>query len=235
MAVARDHSQNPNPTKTGRTRMRVFCMTDNMKADFQRICVGGGDTKRPISVDTTFNMGTFFVTFMSSRDPMFIIPKYGTERLVVLAVLFHGDREMSDFKYMGEKLLEFSGCKSGDQIRGWTSDGDLALINGLKEGNFLFANAPNVRCERHMQQNVKRKLKELGVAGKDDIDQRLFLQDIFGLEREDPMVKGTKIRLGGLVDLSKHGRMDGPHDIVFSHRERYPFPATRDSGGPSQA
>ncbi len=67
-----------------------------------------------------------------------------------------------DFEYFGEKLLEFSGCKAGDQIRDWSLDGDLALIKGLKQGNFLFANVPHIRCERHMQQNVKKKLKELG-------------------------------------------------------------------------
>ncbi len=90
-------------------------------------------------------------------------------------------------------------------VVGWTSDGDLALIEGLKQGSFLFAYAPHVRCDvrTSMQQNVKNKLKQLRVGGKDEKEQRSFIEDIFGYERDDPLVRGTEICVGGLVDLSK--------------------------------
>ncbi len=202
IAVARDHSKNPNSMKKGRA-MRVFCMSEDMTADFQRICVGKGDTKRPISVDSSFDMGTFFLTLLSTRDPVFLIPKYNTERVVIIAALFHGSREISDFKYLGEQFTDFSGCRDDVEISGWISDGDPALVNGLKQGSFLFDDAPNVRCERHMEQNVRKKLKELGVAGKESEDQRFFIEEIFGQEHEDLLVKGARIRMGGLVDLSK--------------------------------
>ncbi len=80
------HMQNQKKKDLGRVRSRVFCASPDMIGDLKRICIGDGPFKRPINIDTTFKMGTFFLTMAVTRDPIFVDPMTKIERPVVVAL-----------------------------------------------------------------------------------------------------------------------------------------------------
>ncbi len=171
-----------------------------MVDDFRRICLQfGGNTKdkRPLNIDTTFQMGNYYVTFAVARDPMFIHSKYRNEILAVVGVFIHSNRDETDFRWFAQKLEEF-GRLPPRQLRclAWVTDGDEATAKGFNDVQ-MFANSPHVLCEKHLRDNVKDKMEELKLPKE---YQNVILCEIFGKEIPDG---DSRTRIGGLVDMER--------------------------------
>lgn len=125
-----------------------------------------------LTVDTTYNLGDFYVTALTY--PHLMLQDVTTKRspLLLGPVLVHQSTSFSAFNYFASTLV---GCRpSLRQVLAFGSDGDKALVEAFTH-NFPFA--IQLRCFIHFKRNIEEKLKSLGFSSS--ISQE-FLDDIFG-------------------------------------------------------
>ena len=185
------HSKDPNPLysimlecKLAQGKAEVF--VQDVKAAPQPMCVLSfnrqlDDMERfltnnhqfgILTVDTTYNLGDFYVTALTY--PHLMLQDVGTKKspLLLGPVLVHQSLSFSAFNYFASTLI---GCRpSLRQILAFGSDGDKALVEAFTH-NFPYA--LQFRCFIHFQRNVEEKLKNLGFSSA--VSQE-FLDDIFG-------------------------------------------------------
>ena len=185
------HTKDPNPLYSvmlecklaqGKTEMFV----QDVKAAPQPMCVLSfnrqlDDMERfltnnhqfgILTVDTTYNLGDFYVTALTY--PHLMIEDVTTKKspLLLGPVLVHQSTNFSAFNYFASTLV---GCRPNlRHVLAFGSDGDKALVEAFTHN---FAYAIQLRCFIHFRRNVAEKLKNLGFSSS--ISQE-FLDDIFG-------------------------------------------------------
>ena len=146
-----------------------------------------------LTVDTTYNLGDFYVTAVTYPHLMLqdVITKKSP--LLLGPVLVHQSTNFSVFNYFASTLV---GCRPKlRQVLAFGSDGDKALIEAFTH-NFPYA--IQLHCFIHFQRNVAEKLKNLGFSSA--ISQE-FLDDIFGKQIGNSYQEG-------LVDCCSADDMD---------------------------
>ena len=112
-----------------------------------------------LTVDTTYNLGDFYVTAVTYPHLMLqdVITKKSP--LLLGPVLVHQSTNFSVFNYFASTLV---GCRPKlRQVLAFGSDGDKALVEAFTH-NFPYA--IQLRCFIHFQRNVAEKLKNLGFS-----------------------------------------------------------------------
>ena len=158
-----------------------------------------------LTVDTTFNLGDFFVTPMTYHHLMLEDVHTGNHPIMVGPMLVHQRMQFSTFNYFASTLISYN--KLLRNVLAIGTDGDKNLTEALGH-NFPFA--LQLRCFLHFKKNVKEKLRELAIPNH--VSQE-FLDDIFG-KREG------NVRIEGLVDVSsvedfdhKLDALEGPWNV----------------------
>ena len=138
--------------------------------DMERFCT------RPhnftiLSVDPTFNLGSFHVTVTTYRHPM-LQSRQGT-RLVMLGALFvHQCKTFSTYNFFFSQLVGL--CPALKNLRCFGTDGEKALVNAL---HTQFKSAIHLRCFLHFRGNLEDKLANIGIS---KTNAQEFLRDVFG-------------------------------------------------------
>lgn len=125
-----------------------------------------------LTVDTTFNLGEFYVTVVTYPHLMLQDVRTGNHPTIVGPVLIHQQTDFASFNYFAATLVS-----SNKQLRNtlcFGTDGDKSLVEAFAH-NFPYA--MQLRCFIHFKKNVQEKLRSLGFPSSvaDEV-----LGDIFG-------------------------------------------------------
>ena len=125
-----------------------------------------------LTVDTTYNLGDFYVTPITYQHLMLEDVTTGRHPTFMGPILVHQRKNFSVFNYFANTLISHD--KKLRDVRTLGSDGYPALIDAFTHN---FPCAKQLRYFIHLKRSVSEKLKERGIpsAVADE-----FLADIFG-------------------------------------------------------
>ena len=141
--------------------------------DLERFCVQP-EIFTVLSVDPTFNLGSFHVTVSTYRHPM-LQYRHGRKREqpVMFGPLFiHQCKNFVTYNFFFSQLVGLR--PSLKDLRGFGTDGETALENAL---HTQFKLALHLRCFLHFRGNLENKLSELGIS---KANAQEFIKDVFG-------------------------------------------------------
>lgn len=141
-------------------------------ADLQRFCTK--DRFCVLSVDPTFNLGSFYVTPITYQNLHVSSTRGGNHPLFLGPVLIHQTKTFRPFHYFASTLTRL--CPSLVSIKAFGTDGEPELIKAFKT---VFTAATHLRCFNHIRRNIKDKLASLNIPQK---VAKEFIQDIFGCQ-----------------------------------------------------
>ena len=147
----------------------------------------------PLGLDTTFNLGEFYVTPTSYKNLLLYNVRDGKPPLFIGPTLVHMTRGYSAYCHLASKLKEEE-PDIGD-IRSLVTDGEGGLCKALK---VFYPHAVKLRCTKHFKENVKDKLKALKITGE---DATFFISAVFGCNSSD--------------GIYHEGLIDSPHEESF--------------------
>ena len=125
-----------------------------------------------LTVDTTYNLGDFYVTPVSYPHLMLEDISTGKPPLILGPVLVHQSVDFPAFNYFASTLI---GCRRNlRHIMACGTDGDKALVEAITHS---FPYALQLRCFLHFRRNVQEKLREMGLPS---LVSEEFVHDIFG-------------------------------------------------------
>ena len=158
-----------------------------------------------MSVDPTFNLGPFYVTPITFQNLLVSSnsSKNSKHPILIGPVLIHHTKTFHAFYYFASTLIRLK--PNLINIRSFGTDGESELIKAL---HCAFPKAVHLRCTNHFRQNVKEKLRKIGVS--QNVAHEITA-DIFGVRF------GTHMQLG-LIDSE-----DMPHfdSTLLSLREKW--------------
>ena len=182
--------------------------------DLVRLCTNNKQLS-VMSVDTTFNLGEFYVTPITYRHSLLEGIRSGKHPIMIGPVLVHQRLQFATFNYFLSTLVGSN--KLLRNLLAVGTDGDENVTDACGH-NFPFA--VQLRCFIHFKRNLQEKLRDLGipkaVANK-------FLDDVFG------KCEGN-VRFEGLVDSTSIDDFDKKFEALqecWNGRER---PYSGDAG-----
>ena len=143
--------------------------TKQQLCDLERFCLGNPSSV--LSVDPTFNLGSFYVTPITYQN-LLVKTKNGNHPIMLGPALIHQTKKFRPFHYFASTLIRLN--PKLVNLKAFGTDGEPELIKAFK---VCFSNAVHLRCMNHMRQNVKDKLRSLCIPQGVMTD---FLDDIFG-------------------------------------------------------
>jgi hypothetical protein len=150
----------------------IVLATNQQLVDLERFCCNQ-DHASILSVDPTFNLGPYYVT-PSTYQNLMIENEQGSHPIHLGPILIHHTKTLRPFHYFGSTLVS---CKpSLLSLRSFGTDGEPELAKAFR---LCFPNAVHLRCTNHFRQNVKDKLRSIGVVRSVWKD---FLSDILALK-----------------------------------------------------
>ena len=144
--------------------------TDQQICDLVRFCTNSSKFS-VLTVDPTFNLGPFNVTPMTYEN-LLVNNKEGKHPLLLGPVLIHQTKTLSPFHLFASTLISLNGNTA--EIKAFGSNGEPELIKAF---SLAFRDAVQLRCFSHFQQNIKDKLREIGMH---ESATKTILDDIFG-------------------------------------------------------
>ncbi|KAL9965864.1 hypothetical protein ACROYT_G029718 [Oculina patagonica] len=144
--------------------------------DITRFCCGPLQFY-PLCIDTTFNMGEFYVTPTTYKNLLLENVRDGKPPVFIGPTLVHMTRSYSAYCHLASKLKEVE--PGVNDLRASVTDGEPGLIKAWK---VFYPESCQLRCVKHFTENVKDELKSIGIKGE---AQRGFLNHIFGFVEDD--------------------------------------------------
>lgn len=141
--------------------------------DIQRECCTP-DHPSILSIDTTFNVGEFYVTSTTYTSKVVLNNKTGKPANLPGPAMFHTSKNRKDYLYFAHTLLENNYDLERIVFCGGDRDkAQASFLKPLKGCTFL-------PCKKHIEDDISRKIADLGLnATKAEI-----LEDIFGCDKK---------------------------------------------------
>ena len=158
----------------------VFLASNRQLKEIEKYCTNAKNFSI-LGIDTTFNIGAFYVTVTTYRNPM-LVSKNGNEPVMIGPILIHQKKNFESYFKLSSSNLQL--CPEMKNLRAFGTDGDQNLSDAFE---VCFTAARHLLCDIHMQDNIERKLKDLGIT-KDKA--REYIGDIFGKLTGDVKIKG---------------------------------------------
>lgn len=143
--------------------------TNQQLTDLERFC-----TRTPcsvVSIDPTFNLGPFYVTPTTYHN-LLVTTERGNHPINLGPILIHQTKTFQPFHYFVSTLVRLN--PNLVNLRAFGTDGESELIKAF---SVTFPHAVHLRCTNHMRQNIKDKLRSLGIS---QTVMSEFIADIFG-------------------------------------------------------
>jgi hypothetical protein len=97
-------------------------------------------------------------------------------------ILIHQKKNFDSYFKLSSSILQI--CPEMKNLKAFGTDGDKNLSDAFE---VCFTSAKHLLCDIHMQDNIERKLKDLGITkGK----AREYIDDIFGKTKDGIKTKG---------------------------------------------
>ena len=113
-----------------------------------------------LTVDPTFNLGPFNVTPCTYQHMLMTArPKFENHPLLLGPLLIHQTKTFHAFYYFASTLIRLN--PSLKNIKAFGTDGEPELIKAFHSA---FSDAVQLRCTNHLRQNIKDKLRSLGLS-----------------------------------------------------------------------
>ncbi len=112
-----------------------------------------------LTVDTTYNLGEFYVKPMAYCHLMLQDIKTQKHPIMLCALLVHQKVDYGVFNYYASTLIGLK--KDIRNVLSFGTDGDKVLVKALSH-NFSFS-IP-LRCFIHFKRNIEEKLRDLGIS-----------------------------------------------------------------------
>ena len=119
-----------------------------------------------LSVDPTFNLGSFHVTVTTYRHPM-LKTRQGSNPVMLGALFIHQCKTFSTYNFFFSQLVDL--CPGLRNIRCFGTDGEKALVNAP---HTQFISAIHLRCFLHCQM--------LASPGISKANAQEFIKDVLG-------------------------------------------------------
>ena len=178
LAYAKDTSSVRNLQWTPSPRV-VFCTDEQLHEIVKECC--SAKSQSILAIDTTYNVGDFYVTSTSYQSSKFIHSRTGKSAVLPGPAMLHVRRSEKVFKYFIYTLLEQNDQLERIAFLGGDRDkAQRGFLMPLKRCTFL-------PCKKHVADDIARKLVKLEMKDK----KEEILTDIFGCE---------KTRQKGLID-----------------------------------
>lgn len=165
--------------------------SDRQLNDLVRFCTTQFLPASVLCIDTTFNIGNFFVTPTTYKHKILVDRQYGKEPTLLGPTMIHMQTKAESYKFFGSSLVSLDDELSNILAIG--SDRDAALRKGFSS---FFPIATQLCCKGHLEQDIRRKMRDLGIGL---VYEKLFLEDIFGSEAKREL---------GLVDAASRDEFD---------------------------
>ncbi|XP_055350105.1 uncharacterized protein LOC129596786 [Paramacrobiotus metropolitanus] len=147
----------------------LVCASDRQLNNAPRFAVVKGGSI--LSVDTTFNIGKFYVTLFSVRHMLVTNKRTGSPPVVIAAACLHWNKNFEAYVAAAARLIQDRPILRDVKFVG--TDSDEALFKALLT---VFSGAKHLVCQIHGWDNIQRKLTDLGMQ---DLKQMIYC-DIFG-------------------------------------------------------
>ena len=180
MRVNQDVQAGSKPIKTFYKTCQVtpepscIVASDRQLNDLVRFCTTQFLPASVLCIDTTFNIGNFFVTPTTYKQKILVDTHYGKEPTLLGPTMIHMQTKAESYKFFGSSIVSLDDELSNILAIG--SDRDVALRKGFSS---CFPIATQLCCKGHLEQDIRRKMRDLGIS---QFHEKLFLQDIFGSE-----------------------------------------------------
>ena len=99
----------------------------------------------------------------------------GQHPILLGPVLIHQTKTFQPFHYFASTLIRLN--PELIKVRAFRTDGEPELIKAF---HLCFPQATHLRCTNHLPQNMRDKLRSLGVSQNVSVE---FMADIFGVQR----------------------------------------------------
>ena len=142
-------------------------------SDLERFCTNPRN-HTVLSVDPTFNLGSFHVTITTYQHPMLEYRHQKRENHPVMfgPLFIHQRKTFATYNFFFSQPI---GIKpSLHDIQCFGTDGEKALEDALQT---QFRYAIHLRCFLHFQGNLESKLSDLGISRSNSQD---FMKDVLG-------------------------------------------------------
>ena len=149
----------------------VFCSDEQLEEIIEECC--SIDLKSILSIDTTYNVGNFYITSTAYQSSKFVYSRTRKPAISPGPAMFHARRSEKDFKYFSHSLLKVNqGFEEFAFVGGDRDQAQNGCLQSLKRSIFL-------PCKKHVEDDISRKLFDLRKSAmKNEV-----LRDIFGDER----------------------------------------------------
>ncbi|XP_062573500.1 uncharacterized protein LOC134235383 [Saccostrea cucullata] len=111
-----------------------------------------------------------------------LLTKKGTEPVMIRPILIHQRKNFDSYFKLSSSILQI--CPEMKSLKVFGTDGDKNLSDAFE---VCFTSAKHLLCDIHMQDNIERKLKELGIQKK---EAKSYIEDIFGKISHETKIKG---------------------------------------------
>lgn len=165
---------------TSAPEFTVFLSTDRQLLEMEKFCTNP-EMFSIVGVDTTFNLGDYFVTLTTYRNLMFKT-KAGTEPVMIGPAIIHQRKLFESYHTLPSNMVKYHPPLKNLLVFG--TDGEVNLYQAFQ---VTMEHSVHLLCDLHMFDNIKSKLNKLGIPKK---DASLYLRDIFGKNEGDEKVKG---------------------------------------------
>lgn len=125
-----------------------------------------------LTVDTTFNLGDFYVTLTSYPHMMLQDVRNTCHLTMIGPALVHQQKDFASFNYFISTLISHD--KRLQNLLSFGTDGDKAIISALSHN---FSCAVQLRCFLHFKRNMQEKLHSYGISKTVSAE---FVADVFG-------------------------------------------------------
>ena len=141
--------------------------------DLERFCVNP-QKHTVLSVDPTFNLGSFHVTVTTYQHPMleYRHQRRGSHPVMLGPLFIHQRKTFATYNFFFSQLI---GLKPNlRDLQCFGTDGEKALEEALQT---QFRYATHLRCFLHFRGNLETKLSDIGVSKS---DAQEFIKDVLG-------------------------------------------------------
>ena len=151
-----------------------------------------------LGVDTTFNIGKYYVTVTTYRHLM-LLTKNKVEPVMIGPILLHQKKTFESYFKLPSGMIQE--CPELKNLKVFGTDGEVSLSNAFEA---CFDKAHHLLCDIHMKDNIKSKLTSLHISGHTAEE---YITEIFGRQEND-------LRHKGLVDCLTEEELSNKMEII---------------------